>query len=384
MASPTAIAQERTISGVARVFVPPLMFQAVAIGGAYATGREIIEFGAVYGVYGWAAGVGVALLGAFLGFLVYETARRHGLYEYRAMMKHLIGRFSWLFDVIYIPFAVLIIAVLSSATGNILHDTLGFNYWVGVSIVIAISAVVTFRGTVLIERFNGIGTILLILGYLVFSLLVITTRWDDLVAVFAAQDHSLKPEATPLDAFVLGMTYVGLGFVVYPSTLMTVRHLKSRKDSVAAGALTGGLYVIPWFLTFFALMSYYPASNVFDAPVPWLVMLQDRGAWIVIIYGLLVGWTLVATAVGLVQSIVLRVDSNLQEAKGQGLSTVQKVVIVLGALLAGTALSQVGIVNLIAVGYLIGAVLLILVFGIPLLIKGAKFLLPKAGRETKE
>lgn len=384
MNSSAAVAQERTIPGIARVFVPPLMFQAVAIGGAYATGREIIEFGGVYGAFGWAAGAGIALVGAFLGFLVYETARRYGLYDYRAMMKHLIGRFSWLFDVIYIPFAVLIIAVLSSATGNILHDTLGLNYWVGVGLVIAISAVVSFRGTVLIERFNGIGTILLIGGYFVFSLLVITTRWEEMAAVFAAQDHSLKPDATVFDALIMGMIYVGLGFVVYPSTLMTVRHLKSRKDSVAAGLLTGGLYVVPWFLTFFALMSYYPAAGVFDAPVPWLVMLQDAGTWIVVIYGVLVGWTLVATAVGLVQSIVLRVDSNMQEKTGRPLTGRLKMVIVLGTLLAGTLLSQIGIVDLIAVGYLVGAVLLIVVFGVPLIIKGAKFLLPRAGRETQE
>ncbi|WP_217133833.1 YkvI family membrane protein [Leucobacter chinensis] len=360
------------------------MFQAVAIGGAYATGREIIEFGGVYGAYGWAAGVGMALLGALLGFLVYETARRYQLFDYRAMMKHLIGRFSWLFDVIYIPFAVLIIAVLSSATGNILHDTLGFNYWVGVLGVILLSALVTFRGTVLIERFNGIGTILLIAGYVLFSLLVITTRWDEMVAVFAEQNHSLKPDATLLDALFMGMIYVGLGFVIYPSTLMSVRHLKSRKDSIGAGILTGGLYVVPWFLTFFALMSYYPSATVFDAPVPWLVMLQDAGGWIVVVYGLLVGWTLIATAVGLVQSIVLRVDTNLKESKEKRLSGAQKAGIVFGALIAGMILSQIGIVDLIAVGYLIGAVLLIVVFGIPLFIKGSKYLLPRAGRENKE
>lgn len=382
MIGQTGVAQERRLSGPARVLVPALTFQAVAIGGAYATGREIIEFGAVFGAYGWAAGVSMALVGALLGFLVYETARRFQLFDYRSLMKHLIGKLSWLFDVIYIPFAVVIVAVLSSATGNILRDTLGFNYWVGVTIVVTISAIVTLRGTVLIERFNGIGTILLMIGYVLFSVLVIATHWDNIVKVFAEQDHSLKPDARLGDAFVLGMVYVGLGFVVYPSTLMTVRHLKSRKDSAISGVLTGGLYVVPWFLTFFALMGFYPAASVFEAPVPWLTMLQGTSGVVVVIYGVLVGWTLVSTAVGLVQSIIIRVDTNLREVRGEGLDGGQKLGIVLGTLILGTVLAQVGIIDLIAVGYLVGAILLILIFGIPLLVRSAKFLLPIIGREA--
>ena len=40
-----------------RILLPALIFQSVAIGGAYATGREIVEFGAKYGALGWAGPV---------------------------------------------------------------------------------------------------------------------------------------------------------------------------------------------------------------------------------------------------------------------------------------------------------------------------------------
>ena len=363
-------------STLSRVMIPALMFQAVAIGGAYATGREIIEFGGAFGAMGWAAGVAMAAMGALLAFLVYETARRHQLFEYRAMTRHLIGRFAWLFDAIYIPFAIAILAVLSSATGSILKDTLGLPYWLGVGIIVAISAWVVFQGTEVMERFNGIGTILLMAGYVFFSLLVITTRWDQLVEVFSDGDHSLKPDAGLVDVLILGAVYVGLGFVIYPSTLITVRHLRSRKEAAVAGVLTGGLYVVPWFLTYFALMTYYPQGKVFDAPVPWLVMLQDTDRWVIIVYGVLVGWTLVATAVGLIQSVLLRLDQNMIEVKGQPLGSPARIAITLVALALGSILSVIGIIDLIAVGYLVGAVALIVVFGIPLILRGAKYLLP--------
>lgn len=371
------------LSTLSRVLMPALMFQAVAIGGAYATGREIIEFGGAYGALGWGAGAAMAAMGALLAFLVYETARRHRLFDYRAMTRHLIGRFSWLFDAIYIPFAIVILAVLSSATGNILGDTLGLPYWLGVGIIVAISAWVIFQGTEVMERFNGMGAIALMVGYVVFSLLVITTRWDHIVDVFSSGDHSLKPDAGLGEVLLLGAVYVGLGFVIYPSTLITVRHLQNRRQAAVSGLLTGGLYVVPWFLTYVALMGYYPQAKVFDAPVPWLTMLQDTDRWVVVVYGILVGWTLVATAVGLIQSVLLRIDQNLIENRRSPLSGPVRIGVTLGALGVGSLLSVVGIIDLIAVGYLVGAVALIIVFGIPLVVRGARYLLPGSAEEPE-
>lgn len=362
------------LSTASRVLIPALMFQAVAIGGAYATGREIIEFGAAYGALGWAAGAAMAAVGALLAFLVYETARRHGLFDYRAMTRHLIGRAYWLFDAIYIPFALAILAVLTSATGNILEDTLGVPYWGGVLIIVVIAAWVIFQGTEVMERFNGIGTIALMAGYVLFAMLVITARWDHIVAVFSSGDHALEPAAGIGDAVILGAVYVGLGFVIYPSTLITVRHLRSRREAAVSALLTGGLYVVPWFLTYIALMGYYPQARVFDAPVPWLTMLGDADRWVVVLYGVLVGWTLVATAVGLIQSVLVRIDLNLAELQRPAIGASVRTAVVFAALGTGALLSAIGIVDLIAIGYLVGAVALIVVFGIPLFLRSATYL----------
>lgn len=383
MVQKQTVAKTGKLSWLGRALIPALMFQAVAIGGAYATGREIIEFGGIYGAYGWAAGVAMAIVGGVFGYLVYETARRHQLFDYRSITKHLIGKLYWLFDVIYIPFAILIIAVLSSATGNILRDTLGINYWVGIAIILLLSAVITLSGTNIIEKFNSIGTVLLMFGYVLFSMIVITTKWDQILEVFSTSNHSLKPDATLLDAFVIGAIYVGLGFVIYPSTLITVRRLRARRESAMAGVLTGGLYVVPWFLTFIALMAFYPSSTVFDAPVPWLVMLQDTSGGIILLYGILVGWTLVSTAVGLIQSIIVRIDTNLVEVKNKSLSTSSKTAIILSALILGAALAHFGIKDLISVGYMVGALALLLVFGLPLVIRGFKYFFPRTNIEVQ-
>ncbi len=74
-----------------RYVLPAVIFQSVLIGGGYATGREIVQFGARFGALGvW------NILAIFTGFtltaiLTYEFARVTRSYNYRSFMRHLIG-----------------------------------------------------------------------------------------------------------------------------------------------------------------------------------------------------------------------------------------------------------------------------------------------------
>lgn len=358
-----------------RILLPALIFQSVAIGGAYATGREIVEFGAKYGALGWAAGLAMMVAGTVVAFLVYEVARRYGAYDYRSLLQRLIGPAYWLFDAIYLPLSIAILAVLASATGNILESTLNLDYWVGVGVVVTVSAVTTFYGTGIIEKFNSLGTVLLTVAYVAFATLVIPPNWHRIVDVFRTGDHSLFPEATLADAALMGLTYAGMGFVIYPSTLFTVRRLRRSRDSAVSALLTGVLFVVPWFLTYLALLGFYPDPAVFDAPVPWLQMLNGHGAWIVVIFGVLVGWTLVSTAVGLIQAALARISQNLVDSGKPELTPRTRGMVAVVSLVVAAALSRIGIIDLIATGYLIGAVALIAVFGIPLLVRGPYLIL---------
>jgi uncharacterized membrane protein YkvI len=95
--------------------LPAVIFQSVLMGGGYATGREIVQFGGRFGALGiW------SILAIFAGFtlaaiLTYEFARVTRSYNYRTFMRHLIGRLWPLFDILWIVLAVLIIAIVSSA-----------------------------------------------------------------------------------------------------------------------------------------------------------------------------------------------------------------------------------------------------------------------------
>ena len=155
--------------------LPGIILQSVMIGGGYATGREIVEYGAKYGALGWLSGLGTFLGFAVIAALTYELIRLTKAYDFKTFMKTIGGPLWIVFDIVYLLFMVVIIAVMASATGNIVEQTLGLNYWVGVVAITVVVAILNFYGSRLIERFETLGTVALYAGYIIFSVLVIGT-----------------------------------------------------------------------------------------------------------------------------------------------------------------------------------------------------------------
>lgn len=114
-------------------------------------------------------------------------------------MKTIGGPLWIVFDIVYLLFMVVIIAVMASATGNIVEQTLGLNYWVGVVAITVVVAILNFYGSRLIERFETLGTVALYAGYIIFSVLVIGTFGKNISTVFAnltqALSEALYPQA---------------------------------------------------------------------------------------------------------------------------------------------------------------------------------------------
>ena len=114
-----------------------------------------------------------------------------------------------------------------------------------------------------------------------------------------------------------------------------------------------------------------------DAEIPWLVMLEGAGGgWVIAIYGVVVGWTLVETSVGSLHALVDRIDKNLDDLPAglarrlESLSAVQRATIAGAFLVIAMALSRVGIIDLVATGYGLLAWGFIGLLAIPLLTVG--------------
>lgn len=346
--------------------LPGIVFQSVLIGGAYATGREIVEYGARFGVSGIWSIIAIAAGFSLMAALSFEFARVCRVYDYRRFVRRLIGPLWPIFDLIYVLMVLVTIAVVSAAGGRVVEEVLGLSYWMGVGIVIAVVASLEIGGRHLIERFKTIGSVLLYGGFVVFTGCVLWQRWEHVAAVFVEGNLAFAPAAVGT-----GILYVGYNLAAIPATLFVLDYQTERRHTLIAGIITGLLATVPFVLTYLAVMGYYPGVDVMEAEVPWLVMLRRAGgAALVSVYAMVILWTLVETSTGMIHAVLRRVDTNLEEVGRRRLTRTQTGVAT-GLLLIGAAvLSRVGLIALVAKGYGALAYGFLFLFALPLLTVG--------------
>ena len=364
--------KEFRTSGALKILLPGIVLQSVLMGGGYATGREIIEYGGKFGAYGWGSGLFTFFTFAVIAVLTFELARIYRIYDYKSILKQIIGKAWPIYDILYVILLFLIISIMASATGEILQQTIGLNYMVGVVILILIVAFLNFFGSAFIAKFETYGTIALYAAYIIFTIMVITANKDNIVTVMATQDTSYVENATLPMAMLTGIIYASYNLSAVPAGLFTLRAQTKRSESIISGIIGALLMTIPWFLTYFAVMGYYPDDTIIGASVPWLVMLQSvsDSNIPVLVFGVVAGWTLIETATGMIHALLERLDHSLEEKNQEPLSPKKRGLITAAILIVAMLFSKIGIINLISMGYSALAYGFILFYLLPLVTVG--------------
>ena len=370
---------------MSRYVLPGIILQSVLIGGGYATGREIVEYGAKYGAMGWLSGFASFIGFSLMAILSFEMVRLFKLYDFKSLLKSLIGPFYRLFDVVYIMLMLIIIAVMSSATGAIVEQMTGLNYWVGVSVITVVVGILNFYGEKIIACFESVGTVLLYIGYISFSALVISQGSGHISQVMNTGDISFTPDVTVLSALWTGILYVGYNLVVFPASFFTIKEQTNTRQSVIGGLIAGLLMTIPWFMTYFAIMAFYPDTSVLAAPVPWLVMMTADKApsWLFLFFGLVMGWTLIETATGMIHAMLGRINKGLADSGRPAMARSRRAVLTIAILAASAVLAKFGIIDLIAKGYNALSYAIIVLLLVPLLTVGL-YKIVKKEREIRK
>lgn len=359
-------------SGIMRYLLPGIILQSVLMGGGYATGREIIEYGGKFGAYGWISGLFTFATFAVIAILTFELARIYRIYDYKSILKQIVGKGWPIYDVLYVILLFLIISIMASATGEILQQTIGLDYMVGVVILILVVAFLNFFGSAFIAKFETYGTIALYAAYIIFTIMVITTKKTEIASVFAVQDTSFTPNASVGLAIWTGIIYATYNLSSIPAGLFTLRAQTKRKEAVISAIIGAFLMTVPWFLTYFAVLGFYPDESILGAPVPWLVMLQSVSNSMVpvLVFGVVAGWTLIETATGMIHALLERCDQAMIDADKPALSAKMRGLITAGILIMAILFSKIGIIDLIGKGYAMISYGFMIIYLLPLLTVG--------------
>ena len=347
-----------------RWILPGLGVKAVVIGGGYATGRELAEFFLSVGPWGGLYAILFAtLLFSVFCSLTFVLARRLSTYDYRSFFKRLLGPAWPLFELSYLLFVILILAVYGAAAGAIGNAVFGVPEWIGtVALAAGIAGVVAFGNRAVERLFRDVSYYLYAI-YAVFIVLALVKFGDRIPAGFAA-----SPQAS---GWALnGLTYVGYNIVGAVVILPVLRHLLSDRDAVVAGVISGPLTMLPALLFFIPMVAFYP--DVQGATLPSDYLLQQIGIPAFhLLFQAMIFSALLESGTSSVHAINERIDHAWKAHRGQPLThrarlTIALVVIVGCMFLA----SRFGLVALIATGYRTLAYVLLATFILPLITVG--------------
>lgn len=353
-----------------RFLLPGFAMKGVIIGGGYATGRELAEFFAPAGPWGGIAGMLLAMLiWSLVAAVTFALAQMWRTADYQSFFKRQLGPGWVMFELAYLLFVVLILAVFGAAAGAIGQATFGWPEAAGALLLAGAILATTALGEAAVEQLFKYASILIYGVYILFILFALGSFGDRIAEAFS---QAGPPEAGWVAG---GVTYAGYNIVGAVIILPVLRHLRGRRDALVAGAIAGPLAMLPAVLFFTAMMAFHP--GIADAALPSDVLLRQMAVpGFQLLFQLMIFVALVESGVGAVHAINERIG-HARAARGLSVPGLRGRLLMGGLLLAGCMFvaGRIGLVDLIAGGYRLLAALFLLVFVLPLMTIGVVRLL---------
>jgi len=349
-------------SALRRILLPGFVFQSVVIAGGYGTGRELAEFFLMEGPMGGLLAMATAtFLWSLVCAITYELARRAGHFDYRTFFQGLLGPGWVVYELAYLIFMLLILAVIAAASGSLLEETFGLPYWLGVAgIMLAVGGLV-LGGSQTLEKVMASWSVVLYTAYLVLFFWCFHQFGDQILS-------TLRAPAPTGSWQIAGVRYAAYNIALIPPLLFPVRHLRNRKETILAGVLAGPIAMIPGLLFYLAMVGQFP--GILDRPVPANFLLELLGSRVFqVVFQLVLFGTLIETGAGLIHGMNERIAHGFRE-RNRKMPPLARPILAIGLLLAGTALAGVGLVDLIARGYGTLTWVFLLVYVVPVLTLG--------------
>lgn len=324
-----------------RYLTPGLVFQSVLIGGGYGTGAEIARYFGRHGLVGGLMALGVSAAGwALLCAVTFEFVRVFQAYDYGSMMKCLLGRAGFLYDLCFYAMLFLVLGVVNATAAAMVHDLTGLPPFVGTALLSTGVIFLVLRGAETIEKALSLWAYVLYAVYLLF-----------LAAVFSRFGHAVAAELQRGEVssgwLFDGLRYASYNLICVSMILYTLRDLRTRREAVACGILAGILGAAPALPLLLAMGSDLPAVLASETPVTVIFQRLDI-PWLYILFQIVLFGTLIETAAGFIKALEDRMERALFRNKPFDLARP----LVTGVVTAlGICVSTFGLTDLIDKGY---------------------------------
>jgi uncharacterized membrane protein YkvI len=357
-----------------RLVLPGLAFKAAVIGGGYATGRELAEYFIPSGPQGGVLAILVAMVSwSVVCALTFVLAHATRCFDYRSFFGTLLGPFAVVFELAYLVFMVLILAVFGAAAGAIGEAMFGWPKLVGTLLLMAGIGAFTAYGNHSVEQLFKWVSFFLYGVYALFVVFVLTGFGERALEIFRTP--------VPVDGWLSGgLTYAGYNIVGAVIILPLARHFTSRRDAMVAGVLAGPLAMVPGLLFFICMIAWYPRIGAEALPSDYMLRQLDMPVFHLLFQAMIFS-ALLESGAAAVHATNERVATAWRTHSGAELPNAARFAIAATVLVGSIFIADhFGLVALIAKGYRGLAYLFLAVYVLPLLTVGVWWLRRNAAR----
>lgn len=357
------------------ILIPSAVFLSALFGGAYGSGREVVEFMSRHGPVGGSLTIlVVALTYAICMFLVYELARVSSAFEMRGFVAILLGRAKFLYEILITIGLLLALAICASAGGAIAESHLGLPTLAGGVGILLIIVALLFFGRRIVE--DSMILSVSALGVVVVVLVIVAARnyGEDIGAAF-------NNESVVLDGWPSGIKYALTSCGFLPLLLYSITGLRSRKETVVTSLTAGLVGVIPAIAFHLTFMMAFPEIINQHLPTYWLIS-EIMPAAFLTVYVIIVFVLVAQTGVALLQGVVESLDQVVETRTGKPLTRSTHAAVAGLAVIAASGFASIGLVNLITRVFGFLSISFFLVFFVPLFTRGA-YLIWRGGRKQR-
>lgn len=352
-----------------RYLTPGLVFQSVLIGGGYGTGAEIARYFGRHGLLGGLLALGAAAAGwSLLCAVTFEFVRVFRTYDYGSMMRRLLGRAGFLYDLCFYAMLLLVLGVVNATAAAMVHALTGLPAWVGVALLSAGVVLLVLRGTEAIETALSLWAYVLYAVFLLF-LAAVFLRFGDAI-VSELQKGEIGP-----GWLSGGLRYASYNLICVSMILYTLRDLETRREALTCGILAGILGAAPALPLLLAMGCDLPAALAAQTPV---TVLFDRLElpWLYVLFEIVLFGTLIETAAGFIKALEDRIERTL--VRGRSFRSSWPWLarpLITGAVTAlGICVSTFGLTELIDKGYGLICYGALCLFALPMLTVGVRMI----------
>lgn len=348
-----------------RYLLPAFALKGIIIGGGYATGRELAEYFLSQGPYGALLAMLVAtVMWSVVAALTFALAFHLQAFDYRAFIDRLLGPAAIVFEVCFIAFCILLLAVFGAAAGEVVASLFPSPSWVGTVLLAVAIALVAGAGEAAVETTFKFVSGFLYLVYALFLVLALSRFGGPIGETLAA--GGLSPEWP-----VSGITYGIYNIVAAVMILPLLSHFTSRRNAAVAGAIAGPMAMLPALAFLIAMMAFYPDILGATLPSDYILQRLDSPAFRFAFQIMVLG-ALLESGVGVIHALNERAlhlhDKRRPDRHApRWLRPAMTIAVLVGCMFAATA---IGLVDLIASGYRLMALVFLVTFVVPLLTVG--------------